>query len=73
VILLADRWYATARFVCTCRELGVGALIRLKRNGKRFSHEHGSRFLKQDVLWTAARFPVVLKPKPVPKTRRKRA
>jgi len=34
VILLADRWYATARFVCTCREVGVGALIRLKRNRK---------------------------------------
>jgi hypothetical protein len=34
VILLADRWYATARFVCTCQQLGVGALIRLKRNRK---------------------------------------
>src|SRR5947209_2622253 len=28
VILLADRWYATASFVQTCHELGVGALIR---------------------------------------------
>jgi hypothetical protein len=34
VILLADRWYATANFVRVCRELGVGALIRLKRNRK---------------------------------------
>jgi hypothetical protein len=34
VILLADRWYATARFVCACHELHVGALIRLKRNRK---------------------------------------
>jgi hypothetical protein len=34
VILLADRWYATAAFVCACRELAVGALIRLKRNRK---------------------------------------
>jgi hypothetical protein len=32
VILLADRWYATASFVCACRELGAQALIRLKRN-----------------------------------------
>src|SRR5437660_750514 len=30
VILLADRWYATASFVCACQQLGVGALIRLK-------------------------------------------
>jgi DDE superfamily endonuclease len=34
VILLADRWYATASFVQVCHELGVGALIRLKRNRK---------------------------------------
>ena len=34
VLLLADRWYATARFVHACREVGVGALIRLKRNRK---------------------------------------
>ena len=34
VILLADRWYASARFVQACRELGVGALIRLKCNRK---------------------------------------
>jgi hypothetical protein len=35
VILLADRWYATAAaFVRVCRELRVGALIRLKRNRK---------------------------------------
>ncbi len=34
VILLADRWYAVARFVRACRELGCQALIRLKRNRK---------------------------------------
>ncbi len=34
VILLADRWYATAPFVRVCHELEVGALIRLKRNRK---------------------------------------
>ena len=34
VILLADRWYATASFVRACRELGCQALIRLKRNRK---------------------------------------
>ncbi len=34
VILLADRWYATAAFVRACRELHIGALIRLKRNRK---------------------------------------
>ena len=34
VIVLADRWYAVARFVCACRELGCAALIRLKRNRK---------------------------------------
>jgi len=32
VILLADRWYATAPFVRACRELHCCALIRLKRN-----------------------------------------
>ena len=34
VILLADRWYATASFVCACHDLGCPALIRLKRNRK---------------------------------------
>ena len=34
VILLADRWYATARCVRACRELAAPALIRLKRNRK---------------------------------------
>jgi hypothetical protein len=34
VILLADRWYATATFVRACHELGCQALIRLKRNRK---------------------------------------
>ncbi len=34
VILLADRWYATARFVQACHELAAQALIRLKRNRK---------------------------------------
>jgi hypothetical protein len=34
VILLADRWYATASFVRACHDLGCPALIRLKRNRK---------------------------------------
>lgn len=34
VIVLADRWYAVAAFVCACRDLGAAALIRLKRNRK---------------------------------------
>lgn len=34
VILLADRWYVTTRFVCACQQLSVRALIRLKRNRK---------------------------------------
>ena len=34
IILLADRWYATASFVRACCELGAQALIRLKRNHK---------------------------------------
>jgi hypothetical protein len=100
VMVRADRWYAVARFVCACGELGCAALIRLKRNrklyraappkkpkqrgapckhgplfqgtrpetygpadaewegtdeqGKRFSQEHGYRFLKQDLLWAHA-------------------
>lgn len=33
-ILLADRWYAVAAFVHACRDLGLSALIRLKRNRK---------------------------------------
>jgi Transposase DDE domain len=34
VIVLADRWYAGARFVQACQELGCAALTRLKRNRK---------------------------------------
>jgi len=34
VIVLADRWYAGARFVQACHQLGCAALIRLKRNRK---------------------------------------
>jgi hypothetical protein len=34
VIRLPDRWYATTNFVRACRELGVWALIGLKRNRK---------------------------------------
>ncbi len=34
IIVLADRWYAVARFVCACRDLNCSALIRLKRNRK---------------------------------------
>jgi hypothetical protein len=32
--LLADRWYATGSFVAACQHMGVGALMRLKRNRK---------------------------------------
>ena len=34
VIVLADRWYAVARFVQACQDLRASALIRLKRNRK---------------------------------------
>jgi hypothetical protein len=34
VMLLADRWYASARVVQACHELGAQALLRLKRNRK---------------------------------------
>lgn len=34
VLILADRWYATADFLRACRELGREVLIRLKRNRK---------------------------------------
>lgn len=34
VVILADRWYATADFLRACRELGCQVLIRLKRNRK---------------------------------------
>ena len=34
VIVLADRWYATVRFVQACHDLNCAALIRLKRNRK---------------------------------------
>lgn len=34
VIILADRWYATADFLQACQELGCQVLIRLKRNRK---------------------------------------
>jgi hypothetical protein len=34
VIVLADRWYAVARFVQACQDLGASALVRLKRNRK---------------------------------------
>lgn len=49
VILLADRWYATARFVQAGHDLGCPALIRLKRNRKlyraappRQAHQRGA-------------------------------
>ncbi len=32
--LLADRWYATGPFVSACQRLGLGTLMRLKRNRK---------------------------------------
>ncbi|GHO61452.1 hypothetical protein KSC_003440 [Ktedonobacter sp. SOSP1-52] len=34
VVILADRWYATAAFLRACKELGCQVLIRLKRNRK---------------------------------------
>lgn len=34
VIILADRWYATAEFLQTCKQWGAQVLIRLKRNRK---------------------------------------
>ncbi|QBD80537.1 transposase [Ktedonosporobacter rubrisoli] len=34
VLILADRWYATADFLRVCRALGCEVLIRLKRNRK---------------------------------------
>jgi hypothetical protein len=34
VIVLADRWYATADFLRACKELGFHVLIRLKNNRK---------------------------------------
>jgi hypothetical protein len=34
IIVLADRWYATADFLRACQELGCQVLIRLKRNRK---------------------------------------
>jgi len=34
IIIVADRWYATAEFLRTCQELGCQVLIRLKRNRK---------------------------------------
>jgi hypothetical protein len=34
IILVADRWYATADFLRACKALGIQVLIRLKRNRK---------------------------------------
>ncbi len=34
IIILADRWYATADFLQTCKALGCQVLVRLKRNRK---------------------------------------
>ena len=34
IILVADRWYATAEFLRACKALGIQVLIRLKRNRK---------------------------------------
>lgn len=34
IIIVADRWYATAEFLRACKELGCQVLIRLKRNRK---------------------------------------
>ena len=40
LMLLADRWYATANFVQACYQLAVGALVRLKRNRKLYRAAH---------------------------------
>ncbi len=34
VIILADRWYATPKFLQVCRKLGCHVIVRLKRNRK---------------------------------------
>jgi DDE superfamily endonuclease len=34
IVLVADRWYATADFLRACKALGIQVLIRLKRNRK---------------------------------------
>jgi hypothetical protein len=34
IVIVADRWYATADFLRVCQELGCQVLIRLKRNRK---------------------------------------
>lgn len=34
IVLVADRWYATADFLRACQQLGIQVLIRLKRNRK---------------------------------------
>jgi hypothetical protein len=34
IVLVADRWYATADFLEACKALGIQVLIRLKRNRK---------------------------------------
>ena len=34
IVLVADRWYATADFLRACQALGIQVLIRLKRNRK---------------------------------------
>lgn len=34
IVILADRWYATAEFLRACKALGCEVLIRLKRNRK---------------------------------------
>src|ERR1700682_4323738 len=61
VILLADRWYATASFVRACHDLGCPALIRLKRNRKlyraappRKAHQRGAP-CKHGPLFQATR------------------
>jgi hypothetical protein len=38
IMLVADRWYATADFLRVCQELGCQVLIRLKRNRKLYRH-----------------------------------
>ncbi|HET8912897.1 MAG TPA: NF041680 family putative transposase [Ktedonobacteraceae bacterium] len=60
-MVLADRWYAGARFAQVCEELGCQALVRLKRNRKLYRpaplRRPGQRGApaKHGPLWQATR------------------
>ncbi|GHO88551.1 NF041680 family putative transposase [Dictyobacter formicarum] len=55
VVVLADRWYASAEFLRACQQLGCRVLIRLKRNRKLYrapvrTHARGRMPLDGPVL-----------------------